>query len=98
VVLKEGASPQDMLRAIVQAVYFLNLSRDKIEHLGDLVKDCRKGGILQVTHELMEKNFENITQVLAKAGWVSDGVLARAAPNRLLLESQTLPPLVGATA
>ncbi|CAM6088881.1 unnamed protein product [Calypogeia fissa] len=98
VVLKEGASPQDMLRAMVQAVYFLNFSSDRPIHSGDLVNDCNTGGILQVTHDLMENNFDNVTHVLSEAGWVSDGVLARAAPNRLLFESQTFQPLVGVKA
>lgn len=98
VVLKEGASPQDMFRAMVQAVYFLNFSSDRFVLSGDLVSDCKTGGILQVTHDLMDKNFESITHALSAAGWVSDGVLARAAPNRLLPESQTLQPLVGARA
>ncbi|KAG6557415.1 hypothetical protein Mapa_000684 [Marchantia paleacea] len=94
VVLKDAASPRDMLRAMVQLMYIYNSDKDQNMSAG-IIRDCSRDGILRVTYNLMDKNFDSITGVLAEGGWVSDGLVARPAPNRLVEDNcQTLQHLV----
>ncbi|KAL3692472.1 hypothetical protein R1sor_006123 [Riccia sorocarpa] len=84
VVLKENASPRDMLRALVQLIYIYNYGKERTEASSGIEKDSSsRDGILRVTYNLMDENFDKITRALADRNWVSDGLVARPAPNRL---------------
>ncbi|KAL2619915.1 hypothetical protein R1flu_000120 [Riccia fluitans] len=84
VVLKDTASPRDMLRAMVQSIYMYNYCQGREDASGGVIKGCSsRDGILRVTYNLMDENFDRITAALADRDWVSDGLVARPAPNRL---------------
>lgn len=86
VVLKESVTPRDMLRALFQVTIMRDLSVTDANPSSyrTLVGDCRKGGILEVSHSIMSEKFEQMQQRLSLAGWVSEGLVARPSPNRLL--------------
>lgn len=93
VVLKEGATPRDMLRAMTQAIYLNHLERTGFTSKRDLVHDSRSGGALRVSHAFMTQQFEQIKQDLGAAGWICEGLIARPAPNRLLESVHATPTL-----
>lgn len=84
VVLKEGATPRDMLRAMMQALYLNHLEGTGFTSQRNLLHDSRKGGVLRVSHDFMAQQFEQIKQDIGAAGWICEGLIARPAPNRLL--------------
>lgn len=82
VVLKEGATPRDMLRAMMHAIYLNHLEGTGIT---SLEQDSGKGHcVLRVSHDFMARQFEQIKQDIGAAGWICEGLIARPAPNRLL--------------
>jgi len=84
VVLRQGATPQDMLRAMVQALYLNHLESSEIAVRSNIVGDCSEGGLLRVSHTYMDNQFEKIRQDLRATGWIMEGLIARPATNRLL--------------
>lgn len=84
VVLKEGATPRDMLRAMMQAVYLDHLKGTGFTSQRNLVHDSGNGGVLRVSHDFMAQQFEQVQQDIGAAGWICEGLIARPAPNRLL--------------
>jgi hypothetical protein len=84
VVLRQDATPQDMLRAIVQALYLNHLESSQIAARSNIVGDCSEGGLLRVSHTYMDNQFEKIRQDLRATGWIMEGLIARPATNRLL--------------
>ncbi|KAH9321142.1 hypothetical protein KI387_015781, partial [Taxus chinensis] len=83
VMLKSGASPQDMLRAMFQVCHLYWLER----HLGiksrNIINDCKPGGKLMRSLEYMEREFDSFQQNATIVGWLPDGLVARPLPFRL---------------
>lgn len=90
VVLKEGATPRDMLRAMMQAIYLDYLQGTGFTSHRNLMHDSGNGGVLRVSHDFVVNQFEQIRQDIAGVGWICEGLIARPAPNRLL-ESRPSP-------
>lgn len=93
VVLKEGATPRDMLRAMVQALYIYHLQSSKIASGSNLVQDCNQGGVLRVSLEYMEQQYERIREDFGTGGWICEGLIARPASNRLVESIFPLPAI-----
>jgi hypothetical protein len=93
VVLKEGATPRDMLRAITQAIYLNHLQRTGFSSQRSLMHDSGSGGVLRVSHDFMAQKFEQIRQDIGAAGWICEGLIARPAPNRLLESAPSPTPV-----
>lgn len=85
VILKSGASPQDMLRAMFQVCHLYWLER----HLGvesrKIINDCMAGGKLALSHDFVVREFDNIQKRAATVGWYPEGLVARPLPFRVHL-------------
>lgn len=83
VILKNKASPQDMLRAMFQICHLYWLER----HLGvesrKIINDCMAGGKLALSHDFMVREFDNLQKKAATVGWYPEGLVARPSPFRV---------------
>ncbi|KAG0563427.1 hypothetical protein KC19_8G030500 [Ceratodon purpureus] len=93
VVLKEGATPRDMLRAMMQAIYLNHLQGTGFTSQRSLIHDSGNGGVLRVSHDFMAQKFDQIRQDIGAAGWICEGLVARPAPNRLLESAPSSTPI-----
>ncbi|KAL6207645.1 hypothetical protein ACLB2K_018601 [Fragaria x ananassa] len=83
VVLKETSSLQDMLRALFHVNYLYWLEKNAgIEAKGTSI-DCRPGGRLEMSLDYVWREFDIVKTDGESVGWVTDGLIARPAHNRI---------------
>ncbi|XVF52135.1 hypothetical protein PTKIN_Ptkin04bG0240300 [Pterospermum kingtungense] len=83
VVLKESASPQDMLKSVFQVNYLYWLERNAGIEASSASSDCRPGGRLQISLEYVQREFNHVKIDSESVGWVTDGLIARPLSNRI---------------
>ncbi|KAG9445494.1 hypothetical protein H6P81_016834 [Aristolochia fimbriata] len=83
VILKEGSSPDDMLKSLFHVNYLYWLEKNAgIESRGT-VDDCKLGGRLQVSLDYVEREFDHVRHDGQVVGWAMEGLVARPLPNRI---------------
>ncbi|XP_057845795.1 protein root UVB sensitive 1, chloroplastic isoform X2 [Cryptomeria japonica] len=87
VMLKSGASPQDMLRAMFQICYLYWLERHLVIKSRNIISDCEPGGKLTRSLEYMQREFDALQQNATTVGWLPDGLVARPLPFRLHVDN-----------
>ncbi|OVA20438.1 Vitamin B6 photo-protection and homoeostasis [Macleaya cordata] len=93
VVLKEGSSPQDMLRSLFHVNYLYWLEKNVgIEAKND-ADDCRPGGKLQISLDYVQREFDHVKHDGNLTGWVTEGLIARPLPNRIRLDYMASAPI-----
>uniref|UniRef100_A0A2P2II66 Protein root UVB sensitive 1ic-like n=1 Tax=Rhizophora mucronata TaxID=61149 RepID=A0A2P2II66_RHIMU len=85
VVLKEGSTPHDMLKALFQVNYLYWLERNAGIEARSTSADCRTGGRLQMSLEYVQREFQHVKNDSESMGWFAKGLIARALPNRIRL-------------
>lgn len=83
VMLKESASPVDMLKAVFHVNYLHWLERNAGITARNASNDCRPGGRLQMSLEYVEREFNHVKYDGELAGWLTDGLIARPLTNRI---------------
>ncbi|PIA50446.1 hypothetical protein AQUCO_01300886v1 [Aquilegia coerulea] len=77
VVLKEGSTPQDMLKSLFHVNYLYWLEKNVgIESKG-AEDDCRAGGKLQISLDYVQREFDHVKRDGGSVGWFVDGLIAR---------------------
>lgn len=84
VILKESSSPQDMLKSLFHVNYLYWLEKNVGIKSRSPSDDCRPGGKLQISLEYVQREFNHVRNDGELAGWVTDGLIARPLPNRIL--------------
>lgn len=87
VILKDSASPQDMLRSVYQINFLYWLEKNAGIPSQNACDDCRAGGKLQVSLDYTRREFEHARRDSELAGWVTDGLIARPLPHRISLKN-----------
>ncbi|GMH09641.1 hypothetical protein Nepgr_011482 [Nepenthes gracilis] len=87
VILKEGASPQDMLKSLFHVNYLYWLEKNAGMKSRGISDDCRPGGKLQISLEYVEREFNHAKYDSELLGWVTDGLIARPSPSRIRLNN-----------
>ncbi|KAF8033435.1 hypothetical protein BT93_D2137 [Corymbia citriodora subsp. variegata] len=83
VVLKENASPQDMLKSLFHVNYLYWLERNAGIMATSVTRDCRASGRLRVSLEYVQREFKHVKDDAEMVGWISDGLIARPLPARI---------------
>ncbi|XP_050364597.1 protein root UVB sensitive 1, chloroplastic [Argentina anserina] len=83
VVLKETSSLQDMLKAVFHVNYLFWLEKNAGYEAKGTSIDCRPGGRLEMSLDYVRREFDIVKTDGELAGWVTDGLIARPAPNRI---------------
>ncbi|XP_031738101.1 protein root UVB sensitive 1, chloroplastic isoform X2 [Cucumis sativus] len=83
VMLKESASPVDMLKAVFHVNYLHWLERNAGITARSASNDCRPGGRLQMSLEYVEREFKHVKYDGELAGWSTDGLIARPLTTRI---------------
>ncbi|KAL4026073.1 hypothetical protein IC575_014497 [Cucumis melo] len=83
VMLKESASPVDMLKAVFHVNYLHWLERNAGITARSASNDCRPGGRLQMSLEYVEREFKHVKYDGELAGWLTDGLIARPLTTRI---------------
>lgn len=83
VMLKESASPVDMLKAVFHVNYLHWLERNAGIIARSASNDCRPGGRLQTSLEYVQREFNHVKYDGELAGWLTDGLIARPFTNRI---------------
>ncbi|GAB2272797.1 Protein root UVB sensitive 1, chloroplastic [Dionaea muscipula] len=91
VVLKEGASQQDMLKSLFQVNYLYWLENSAGIDSRNVSDDCRRGGKLQISLEYVREEFNHVKNDSELLGWITDGLIARPSPCRISLNNIPLP-------
>ncbi|KAL9247016.1 hypothetical protein vseg_020488 [Gypsophila vaccaria] len=87
VVLKENASPQDMLRSLYQVNFLYWLETNAGIKSRTVSDDCKPGGKLQISLEYAEREFDHVKHDSELAGWVLDGLIARPLCHRICIDN-----------
>ncbi|KAL9254673.1 root UVB sensitive 1, chloroplastic-like protein [Drosera capensis] len=90
VVLKEGASKQDMLKSLFQANYLYWLENNAGINSQNIFDDCRPGGKLQLSLEYVQEEFNHVKNDSESLGWLTDGLIARPSSCRISLGNTPL--------
>ncbi|XP_073135732.1 protein root UVB sensitive 1, chloroplastic [Henckelia pumila] len=88
VVLKESSTAQDMLKSVFQISYLYWLERNAGIKLSTTINDCRLGGLLQISLEYVQNEFNHAKNDSEVAGWIVDGLIARPLANRVRIGSE----------
>ena len=83
VILKESASPQDMLQSLYQINFLYWLETNAGIKSKTAFDDCKLGGKLQISLDYTQREFEHVKHDSEIAGWVIDGLIARPMPHRI---------------
>ncbi|XP_026426771.1 protein root UVB sensitive 1, chloroplastic-like [Papaver somniferum] len=86
VVLKEGSSPQDMLKSLFHVNYLYWLEKNVGIEAKSAADDCRPSGKLQISLDYVNREFDHVKHDGTTAGWITEGLIARPLPNRIRLE------------
>lgn len=81
--LKEIASPQDMLRSLFQVNYLYWLEKNAGIEATSTYSDCKPGGRLHISLDYVRREFEHAKEDSESVGWVTEGLIARPQPNRI---------------
>lgn len=87
VILKESASPQDMLRSLYQINFLYWLETNAGIPSKNASDDCRPSGKLQISLDYVQREFDHAKHDSELAGWVTDGLIARPLPHRICLNN-----------
>ncbi|GJY27023.1 protein root UVB sensitive 1, chloroplastic [Tanacetum coccineum] len=83
VILKDVCSPQDMLKSMFHVSYLYWLEKNVgLNYIG-ISDDCGPGGMLQISLEYVEREFNHAKRDGELAGWVTDSLIARPKPHRI---------------
>ncbi|CAL5033192.1 unnamed protein product [Urochloa decumbens] len=83
IVLKEGSSPEDMLKSLFHVSYLYWLERYLGFKPSNIASECRPGGRLEVSHDYAQREFSHVKHDGSVGGWVMDGLIARPLPVRI---------------
>ncbi|XP_010251509.1 PREDICTED: protein root UVB sensitive 1, chloroplastic isoform X1 [Nelumbo nucifera] len=92
VILKEGSSPQDMLKSLFHVNYLYWLERNVGIKPRSATDDCRPGGKLQISLDYVQREFHHVKHDGNLAGWDTDGLIARPLANRISVSYATSAP------
>eukprot|EP00252_Welwitschia_mirabilis_P025447 TRINITY_DN7938_c0_g1_i2.p1 TRINITY_DN7938_c0_g1~~TRINITY_DN7938_c0_g1_i2.p1 ORF type:complete len:209 (-),score=41.98 TRINITY_DN7938_c0_g1_i2:571-1116(-) len=76
--LRTGASPSDLLKALFQATYLYYIKRDE-----QPIIDREQGSPLAISYDFVLKELPNIQRMAEAKGWHSEGLVAMPLPFRL---------------
>ncbi|XP_047064486.1 protein root UVB sensitive 1, chloroplastic-like [Lolium rigidum] len=85
VVLKEGSSPEDMLKSIFHVNYLYWLEKYMGFKPFNVASECRPGGRLEASLDYVQREFTHVKLDGSNSGWVMDGLIARPSPVRIRL-------------
>lgn len=85
VVLKEGSSPEDMLKSVFHANYLYWLEKYMGFKPFNVATECRPGGRLEASLDYVQREFTHVKLDGSNSGWVMDGLIARPSPVRIRL-------------
>nr|GEW79197.1 protein root UVB sensitive 1, chloroplastic [Tanacetum cinerariifolium] len=83
VILKDVCSPQDMLKSMFHVSYLYWLEKNVGLNSIGISDDCGPGGMLQISLEYVEREFNHAKRDGELAGWVTDSLIARPKPHRI---------------
>ncbi|XP_076912903.1 protein root UVB sensitive 1, chloroplastic-like [Bidens hawaiensis] len=83
VILKDTCSPQDMLKSMFHVSYLYWLEKNVGLKSVSIRDDCGLGGMLQISLEYVEREFNHAKHDGELAGWVTDSLVARPLPHRI---------------
>ncbi|KAJ0970976.1 hypothetical protein J5N97_018935 [Dioscorea zingiberensis] len=83
VILKEGSSPQDMIKSLFHVNYLYWLERNMGFESRGIADDCSPGGRLRISLNYVQREFSHVQHDGSECGWVTDGLIARPLPNRI---------------
>ncbi|KAJ0593928.1 putative Root UVB sensitive family [Helianthus annuus] len=83
VILKDTCSPQDMLKSMFHVSYLYWLEKNVGLKPVSIYDDCGPGGMLQISLEYVEREFNHAKHDGELAGWVTDSLVARPLPHRI---------------
>nr|XP_043628773.1 protein root UVB sensitive 1, chloroplastic [Erigeron canadensis] len=83
VILKDVCSPQDMLKSMFHVNYLYWLEENVGLKSVSIFDDCGPGGMLQISLEYVEREFNHAKHDGEVAGWVTDSLVARPLPHRI---------------
>ncbi|KAK1430796.1 hypothetical protein QVD17_13813 [Tagetes erecta] len=83
VILKDTCSPQDMLKSMFHVSYLYWLEKNVGLKPVSIYDDCTPGGMLQISLEYVEREFNHAKHDGELAGWVTDSLVARPLPHRI---------------
>ncbi|KAF8718966.1 hypothetical protein HU200_024935 [Digitaria exilis] len=83
IVLKEGSSPEDMLKSLFHVSYLYWLERYMGFKPSNIASDCRPGRRLEVSLDYAQREFSHVKNDGSFGGWVMDGLIARPLPVRI---------------
>ncbi|KAH9607517.1 hypothetical protein KSS87_017447 [Heliosperma pusillum] len=92
VMLKENASPQDMLRSLYQVNFLYWLETNAGIRSRTVSDDCRPGGKLQLSLEYAQREFNHVKHDSESAGWLVDGLIARPLFHRICIDNVSAIP------
>ncbi|KAK9102803.1 hypothetical protein Sjap_020057 [Stephania japonica] len=94
IILKEGSSPQDMLKSLFHVNYLYWLEKNVGIESGSISNDCKSGGKLKLSLDYVQREFNHARNDGELAGWSVDGLIARPLPNRIRVENVASVPIV----
>ncbi|XP_024996495.1 protein root UVB sensitive 1, chloroplastic isoform X2 [Cynara cardunculus var. scolymus] len=83
VIVKDTCSPQDMLKSMFHVNYLYWLEKNVGLKFVSTSDDCSPGGMLQISLEYVEREFDHAKHDGEVAGWVTDSLVARPLPHRI---------------
>lgn len=83
IVLKEGSSPEDMLKSLFHVSYLYWLERYMGFKPSNVASECRPGGRLEVSLDYAQREFSHVKRDGSDGGWIMDGLIARPLPVRI---------------
>ncbi|KAK9077769.1 hypothetical protein SSX86_006107 [Deinandra increscens subsp. villosa] len=83
VILKDTCSPQDMLKSMFHVSYLYWLEKNVGLKPASISDDCGPGGMLQISLEYVEREFNHAKHDGEVAGWVTESLVARPLPHRI---------------
>jgi hypothetical protein len=89
IVLKEGSSPEDMLKSLFHVNYLYWLERYMGFKPSNVASECRPGGRLEVSLDYAQREFSHVKHDGSDGGWVMDGLIARPLPVRIRIGDGT---------
>ncbi|KAI0501111.1 hypothetical protein KFK09_019329 [Dendrobium nobile] len=84
VILKEDSSPEDMLKSLFHVNYLYWLEQNVGIAPKSISDECTSGGRLQISLDYIQREFIYIRRDGLQCGWLTDGLIARPLPNRIL--------------
>ncbi|KAG0483106.1 hypothetical protein HPP92_011190 [Vanilla planifolia] len=85
VILKEEASPEDMLKSLFHVSYLYWMEIHMGAETSSLADECRPGGRLKMSFDYVQREFKHVKLDGSQSGWLADGLIARPLTNRIRL-------------